>query len=79
MSDANPIDCNLHRSDTNFTPILESDFAGFILSSLIDLLDRHNVKDPQISMSEYTGVILEKPALSITIGDSEYQILILKK
>jgi hypothetical protein len=66
------------RNASDLLKMDESDFTGVVMEAVDRLLDNWGITDPRFTNFRCTGVILDKPALMITIGDAEFQIIILK-
>jgi hypothetical protein len=66
------------RNASDFLKMDDSDFTEVVMKGVDCLLDNWGITDQRFAKFRCTGVILDKPALTITIGEAEFQVIILK-
>jgi hypothetical protein len=66
------------RCDAEFGQQTEAQFAAFAQAAISEHLDWVGVEDPHIDTFSYRGVILDKPALRILVGDAEFKVIFIK-
>ena len=69
---------DLPERDAEFAGKSEIAFAELIHDVLQAFLKRTAEVNARIELSQYDGVVLDKPSVRIQIGDSEFQLLIIK-
>jgi len=64
--------------DVQFGQQTEAQFAEFACAALEEHLDWVGVKNAWVDKLSYCGAIVDKPALTISVGGTEFKVIFIK-